>query len=195
MATGGDETTEKRFREFTERGQEMYEEHVHKYSQKLSSITAEINHYIEVVKSQEVSTYDIDQSKRILAELVKKYTELSDNFMSYLTRANTRESLRELSSHQLIRNMTIHKADVALKYADSKLAASPEINRHNEINLQNMSSRQLETFNVTTNVKTITQKPCDKASSVNEKKSQNSGSVKSNSSSIFNATKSRDGGS
>ena len=112
-----DAVSEKRVRKHTERGHEQYESRISHFQNKLSSIWIKITDIIFKFGH----TGSGDPTLKLEQELIEtylKYTEIANNYSTYLTQTNTAESRRELERHEAFVQMDKQKVDIVLKRID-----------------------------------------------------------------------------
>ena len=89
-------------RTLTKSGQDHYEDLVNKYSTKLSRVQKDINAMIDIYYETGNDTKTVRSCKENLMTLRDKYSSLSKDFITFLTRQNTKESMSERRSHMLV---------------------------------------------------------------------------------------------
>ena len=89
-------------RTLTKSGQHHYEDLVKNYSTKLSRVQKDINTMIDIYYETGNDTKTVRSCKENLMTLREKYSSLSKDFITFLTRQNTKESMSERRSHMLV---------------------------------------------------------------------------------------------
>ena len=92
----------RRIRTLTKSGQDHYEDLVKKYCTKLSRVQKDINTMIDIYYETGNDTKTVRSCKKNLMTLREKYSSLSKDFITFLTRQNTKESMSERRSHMLV---------------------------------------------------------------------------------------------
>ena len=92
----------RRIRTLTKSGQDHYEDLVKKYCTKLSRMQKDINTKIDIYYETGNDTKTVRSCKENLMTLRDNYSSLSKEFITFLTRQNTKESMSERCSHMLV---------------------------------------------------------------------------------------------
>ena len=119
----GDDTTSnpqqpdggRRIRTLTEKAQGSYETRFHHFVNRLSACKRAIEEEIIIAREQSTDTDRLPKCLSDLEELSTKYAEISRDFTEWLSRLNTDESLRELSSQRIIEDATLGMANGAIQ--------------------------------------------------------------------------------
>ena len=93
---------QKRQRTLTEKAADQYQQTLDKYFGRLSVLKRTIDYDVEGYKSQQHDTESLYVCKHRIDRSASQYMKYSDEFMQWLIRTNTRESLEEVDKHRIV---------------------------------------------------------------------------------------------
>ncbi|XP_062601161.1 uncharacterized protein LOC134262819 [Saccostrea cucullata] len=129
------EGTGKRTRVLTERAQENHTAQVRKYERTLRELKHQIEEETLIYMYQELQDYSdvivLDQCLRRTESAVSKYSRISQDFIDFLKRANTEETLMQASTERFIRETVITKTEILLQHIQKSISKTKEIHPEN----------------------------------------------------------------
>ncbi|XP_062592959.1 uncharacterized protein LOC134254438 [Saccostrea cucullata] len=127
------EGTGKRTRVLTERAQENHTAQVRKYERTLRELKHQIEE--ETLIYQELQDYSdvivLDQCLRRTESAISKYSRISQDFIDFLKRANTEETLMQASTERFIRETVITKTEIFLQHIQKSISKTKEMHPEN----------------------------------------------------------------